>query len=134
MLRQSGFAVAAMVAGLAVLAAACAGVFAWTKAEEVGRVRAELAAARQEADKSRTDARKAAQESAGSAKQAAEMKVAVERLTSERESVRATIENAQATGIQLRAELDLAKQQVSYLSARSSKDVVRGMPRQLEAK
>ena len=134
MLRQSGVAAVAIVAGLAVLAAVGAGVFAWSKAEEVDRVRGELAAARQEADKSRAEARKVARESASAAKQAADMKVAVDRLTSERDAVRTTLENAQATGVQLRTELDLAKQQVSYLSARASKDVVRGMPRQPGAK
>jgi uncharacterized protein (DUF3084 family) len=134
MLRQSGVAAAAIVAGLAVLAAVGAGVFAWSTAEEVERVRGELAAARQEADKSRTEARKAAQDLASAAKQAADMKVALDRLTLERDAVRTTMENAQASGVQLRTELDLAKEQVSYLSARASKDVVRGMPRQPGAK
>ena len=134
MLRQSGVAAVAIVAGLAVLAAVGAGVYAWSKAEELDRVRGELAAARQEADRSRAEAGKVARESASAAKQAADMKVALDRLTSERDAVRTTMENAQAAGVQLRHELDIAKQQVSYFSARASKDVVRGMPRSPGAK
>jgi hypothetical protein len=43
--------------------------------------------------------------------------------------VRTSLETAQAAGEQLRADLALAKEQISYLSARASKDVVRGMPK-----
>ena len=134
MLRQSGVAAAAIVAGLAVLAAVGAGVFAWSKMDEADRARGEYATAKQDADKARSDARKVAQESASVAKQAAEMKLAADRAASERDALRTTVENAQASVAQLRHELDIAKQQVSYLSARASKDVVRGMPRQPGAK
>jgi hypothetical protein len=55
--------------------------------------------------------------------------VATERLVAERDAVRTSLETAQAAGDQMRSELALAKDQVSYLSARSPKEVVRGMPK-----
>jgi len=119
----------AVVAGLAVLAALGAGFFAWQKASEADRLRSELTIARGNLDKARADVKKAAQDVAAAAKEAKELKVATERLTAERDSVRSSLETAQASGEQLRGELALAKDQVSYLSARSSKDVVRGMPK-----
>ena len=118
-----------VVAGLAVLAALGAGFFAWQKASEADRLRSELTIARSNLDKARADVKKAAQDVAAAAKEAKELKVATERLTAERDSVRSSLETAQAAGEQLRGELALAKDQVSYLSARSSKDVVRGMPK-----
>ena len=119
----------AVVAGLAVLAALGAGFFAWQKASEADRLRSELTIARGNLDKARADVKKAAQDVAAAAKEAKELKVATERLTAERDSVRSSLETAQAAGDQLRGELALAKDQVSYLSARSPKDVVRGMPK-----
>jgi hypothetical protein len=44
------------------------------------------------------------------------------------------LENEQATGVRLRAEAALAREQISYLSARAPKDVVKGMPRTAPAK
>ena len=119
----------AVVAGVAVLAALGAGFFAWQKADEAGRLRSQLAAARSDLDKARADVKKAAQEVAAASKEAKELKVSTERLASERDTVRTSLETAQAAGERLRAELALAKDQVSYLSARTSKDVVRGMPK-----
>ena len=129
MQKQAGMSVVAVVAGVAVLVALGAGVFAWQKADESGRLRSQLASARSDLDKARADLKKAAQDVATTSKEAKELKVATERLTSERDTVRTSLETAQASGEQLRAELALVKDQVSYLSARTSKDVVRGMPK-----
>jgi uncharacterized protein (DUF3084 family) len=128
MQRQTGVSAVAVVAGIAVLAVAGVGFVAWQKAGEADRLQSELAIARSGLDKARADVKKAAQDVAAAAKESKELKVATERLTAERDAVRTSLETAQANGEQLRGELALAKDQVSYLSARSSKDVVRGMP------
>ena len=127
MRKQGGNTAIVAVIALAVVGAA--GFFAWTKMSEVDRLRSELADTRGERDKARADLRKAAQDVASASKEAKELKVMTERLASERDTVRAAMENQQAAGERMRAELQLAKDQVSYLSARSSKDIVRGMPR-----
>jgi uncharacterized protein (DUF3084 family) len=88
----------------------------------------ELQSVRSELDKARLDVKKAAQEVANAGKEVSQLKVAGERLVAERDAVRTSLETAQASGEQLRADLQLAKDQVSYLSARSPKEVVRGMP------
>jgi uncharacterized protein (DUF3084 family) len=129
MQRQAGVSTIALAAGLAVAAALGAGFFAWQKTEEAGRLRSELTRTRSDLDKARADVKKAAQDVAAASKEAKELKVATERLTAERDTVRSSMEAEQATGVRLRAELSLAKDQVSYLSARSPKDVVRGMPK-----
>jgi len=129
MRRDSGISVVAVVAVLAVLAAGGAGYFAWRNMAQLDRLQSELDTTRSGLDKARADLRKAAQDVAAASKEAKDLKVATERLSGERDAVRASMENEQATGVRLRAELALAKDQVSYLSARSSKDVVRGMPR-----
>jgi hypothetical protein len=134
MRNQSGVSTVAVVAGIAVLAVAAASFFAWQKTTEADRAKAEAAVARAELDKARADARKAEQGAAAAAKEASQAKVASERLLSERDAVRTQLETALATGEQWRAELAVAKDQVSYLSARSSKDVVRGMPKSASAK
>jgi uncharacterized protein (DUF3084 family) len=119
----------AAVAGIAALAALGAGFFAWQKTSEADRVRSELTIARRDLDKARVDVKKAAQDVAAAAKEAKDLKVATERLVAERDAVRASLETAQAAGDQMRGELALVKDQVSYLSARSPKEVVRGMPK-----
>ena len=122
------------VAALAGMLALGAGFFAWQKTSEAGRLRSELTAVRSEMDKARFDAKKHAQELAAAAKEQSAHKVTAERLTAERDSVRASMETEQATGVQLRAELALAKDQISYLSARTPKEVVRGMPKSTSAR
>ena len=129
MKRQSGVSVVTMVAALAVVAALGAGFFAWRSMAQLGDLQSELNATRSGLDKARGDLRKATQELAAASKDATNLKVAADRLTMEREAVRATIENEQAAGVRLRAELELAKDQISYLSARSTKEIVRGMPK-----
>jgi hypothetical protein len=127
--KQSGMSAVATAVVVAALAAVGAGLFAWQKMGEADRLRRELDTAWGEVNKARLDLRKAAQDLAAAAKQAGELKVAAERLSAERDAVRASMETEQAAGVSLRAELALAKEQVSYLSARTSKDVVRGMPK-----
>ena len=129
MRKQRGIAAINVVVGIAVLAALGAGFFGWQKMDEADRVRNQLSAARSDLDKARADLKKAAQEVAAAANEAKALKVTTERLTSERDTVRTSMETEQANGVRLREELALAKDQVSYLSARSSKDVVRGMPK-----
>ena len=129
MQKQSGVSVVILVAVLAVIAAAGAGFFAWRNMAQLDQLQSELNATRSGLDKARGDLKKAAQDLAAASKDAKDLKVAADRLTMERDAVRATIENEQASGVRLRAELELAKDQISYLSARSSKEVVRGMPK-----
>jgi septal ring factor EnvC (AmiA/AmiB activator) len=118
-----------MVAALAVVAALGAGFFGWRNMAQVDQLQSELNATKSALDKARGDLKKATQDLAAATKDATNLKVATDRLTMERDAVRATIENEQATGVRLRAELELAKDQISYLSARSSKEIVRGMPK-----
>ena len=118
-----------MVAALAVVAALGAGFFAWRNMAQLGELQSELNATKSGLDKARGDLRTATQELAAASKDATNLKVAADRLTMERDAVRATIENEQAAGVRLRAELELAKDQISYLSARSTKEIVRGMPK-----
>jgi chromosome segregation ATPase len=127
--RQAGVAAVNVVAGIAVLAVAGAAFFAWQKTSEADRLRSELTIARRDLDKARGDVKKAAQDVAAAAKEVKDLKVAAERLVAERDAVRTSLETAQAAGDQMRGELALAKDQVSYLSARSPKEVVRGMPK-----
>ena len=129
MQRQAGIAAINVVVGIAVLAALGGGFFGWQKMDEAGRLRNQLTNTRNDLDKARADLKKAAQDVALAAKEAKELKVATERLTSERDTVRTSMETEQANGVRLREELAIAKDQVSYLSARTSKDVVRGMPK-----
>lgn len=129
MQRQSGVSVVTMVAALAVVAALGAGFFGWRSMAQLGDLQSELNATKSGLEKARGDLRKATQDLAVATKDVTNLKVAADRLTMERDAVRATIENEQATGVRLRAELDLAKDQISYLSARSTKEIVRGMPK-----
>lgn len=129
MRSESGVSVVAVVAMVAVLAAAGAGYFAWSNMARLDRLQSELETTRSGLEKARADLRKASQDVAAATKDARDLKVATERLTGERDAVRTSMENEQATGVRLRAELALAKDQISYFSARSSKDVVRGMPK-----
>jgi len=129
MQRESGISAVAIVAVLAVLAAGAAGFFAWRTTAELNQLQSELNATRSGLDKARADLKKAAQEMAVVAKEAKESKAMVDRLTTERDAVRVSMENSQANGERMRAELELAKSQISYFSARASKDVVRGMPK-----
>jgi type II secretory pathway pseudopilin PulG len=127
--RESGISLVAIVVVVAVLAAGGTAFFAWRNTAQLDRMQSELDIARSGLDKARAELRKAGLDLAAATKEAKDLKVATERLTGERDAVRTSMENEQATGVRLRAELALAKEQVSYLSARSSKDVVRGMPR-----
>ena len=129
MRRQSGVSVVVVVAALAVLAAAGAGFLAWESTSQLNRLQGELDAAKGGLNKALADRKTAVQDLAVASKEAKDLKVAVERLTTERDGVRASMENAQADGERRRAELALAREQISYLSARSSKDIVRGMPK-----
>lgn len=134
MRAESGVSVITLVAGLAVIAAAGAGYFAWESTAQLGRVQNELEATKNSLNKLRIDTKQATQDLAVASKDAKELKIATDRLTGERDAVRKSLENEQAAGVQLRADLELAKLQVSYLSARTSKDVVRGMPKTVAAK
>ena len=125
---ESGISSIGAVAVVAGLLALGAGFYGWQKTSEADRLRSELTAVRSEMDRARFEMKKHAQELAAAAKEQSALKVAAERLTAERDAVRASMETEQATGVQLRAELALAKDQISYLSARTSKEVVRGMP------
>jgi uncharacterized protein HemX len=129
MRRQSGVSVVVVVAALAVLAAGGAGYLAWQNKTELERLQADFTTTKSSLDKARVDLRKATQEAAAASKDAKELKAAADRLSAERDAVRTSMENSQANGDRLRAELALAKDQVSYLASRSSKDVVKGMPR-----
>lgn len=129
MQRESGISVVMVVALLAVLVAAGAGFFAWRNTAQIGQLQSELATTKTSLDKARAELRKTTQELAVASKEAKDLKVVTDRLILERDAVRVSMENEQAAGVRLRAELELAKDQISYFSARSSKDVVRGMPK-----
>lgn len=129
MRRQLGMSAVTVVAAVAVLATAGAGFFGWTKMMEAERMQGDLARARQDLEKARADLKKAAADVAAATKESTQLKITTEQLTAERDSVRKVMAEQQASGEQMRAELALAKQQISYLTARTSKDVVRGMPK-----
>jgi septal ring factor EnvC (AmiA/AmiB activator) len=129
MRRESGVSIVAMVAVLAVAAAAGAGFLAWRSTTQLDRVQNDLSATQSNLEKARSEVRKVQQELATASNQAKELKVVADRLTAERDGVRASIENEQATGVRLRAELELAKDQINYLASRSTKEIVRGMPK-----
>ena len=126
--KQGGVAAVGVVLILAIVVAGGAGIFAWQKMADSDRYQAEARTLRGELEKARADLRKATADAANATKEASQLKIASERLTAERDAVRNTMAAEQATGEQLRAELALAKNQVSYLTARSPKEVVRGMP------
>lgn len=126
--KQAGVSAVAVVLILAIVVAGGAGIFAWQKMSDSDRFQSEARTLRGELEKARADLRKATADAANATKEASQLKIASERLTAERDAVRNTMATEQATGEQLRAELALAKNQVSYLTARTSKDVVRGMP------
>ena len=127
--RQSGISVVIVVAALAVLVAVGAGFFAWRNAAQLDNLQTDLNATKSNLDKARAELRKVSQELATASKDATNLKVAADRLTIERDAVRVAMENEQSTGVRLRSELELAKEQVSYLASRSTKEIVRGMPK-----
>ena len=127
--KQKGMSTVGIVVGVAVVVVLGAGFFAWQKSMEADRLMSELTRTRQDLDKARADAKKAAVEVAAAAKETGMLKVTTERLSAERDAVRKAMEDQQAAGVQMREELALAKEQISYLTARTSKDVVRGMPK-----
>lgn len=131
MYRESGVSAVVVVAALAVLAVLGAGYVVWQNTAQIDRLHSELEATKSGLAKTRTELKQAAQDAAAATKEAKDLKVVTERLTGERDAVRISMENEQATGVRMRAELALAKEQISYLSARLSKDVVRGMPKTL---
>ena len=118
-----------LVAAVAVVVAVGAGFFALRNMAQLDQLESELNATKTSLDKARGELKKATQDLAATTKEAMNLKLAADRLTMERDAVRATIENEQAAGVRLRAELELAKDQISYLSARSTKEIVRGMPK-----
>ena len=129
MRRQKGMSAVGAVAGVAVVVALGAGFFAFQKGMEADRLMGDLTRTRADLEKARTDLKKAAADVANANKETSQLKIATEQLTAERDSVRKVMVEQQATGEQMRADLALAKEQISYLSARTSKDVVRGMPK-----
>ena len=133
MRRESGVSTVALAGAFALLVAGGAGFLVWQSTGQAGRLQTELDATKGGLNKARAELRQATQDLAGASKEAKDLKLATERLTAERDAVRTALENEQAAGVRLRAELALAKDQVSYLSARSPKDVVKGMPRTVSA-
>ena len=129
--RQSGITAVSLVAGIAVLAVAGVGFVAWRNYDQVHDLRIELNSTKLSLEKARGELKKASSDFATASKELTQLKVTSERAVAERDAVRKTMESEQATGVQLRAELQLAKEQLSYLTARTSKDVVRGMPTRL---
>ena len=127
--RQAGIAILPIVTVIAVLAAAGAGFVAWQKMSELDRLQGEFANVKLGFDKVRVDLRKAAQDSAVATKELTELRIAVDQLRAERDAVRTSLETEQSAGVRLRADLALAKEQVSYLSARAQPGAVKGMPR-----
>lgn len=127
--RQSGFSTAGIVAVVAILGAGAGGFFAWQQANEASKAQIELAGMKAGFDKARNELRKAQQDLNALTKDLTELKIASDHMRAERDAVRAVLETEQAVGVRLRAETALAKEQVSYLSARSSPSVVRGLPR-----
>jgi hypothetical protein len=119
---------AAVLAVVALVAAGGAGFIAWQQAREVDRVQVELNNTKLGLDKARVDLRKAQQDAAAATKEAAELKISTDQMRADRDSVRTAMENEQAAGVRLRADLALAKEQVSYFSSRAPQ-LVRGMPR-----
>jgi len=133
MRRESGVSTVALAGAFALLVAVGAGFLVWQSTEQAGRLQGELDTAKRGLNKVGADLRQATQDLGVAAKDAKELKLANERLTTERDAVRIALEKEQAAGVNLRAELALAKEQVSYLSARTPKEVVRGMPRTVSA-
>jgi len=131
MQRQSGITAVGMVAAIAVLAVAGVGFVAWRQYDQAHDLRIELNSTKMGLEKARADLKKATSDFAAASKELSNLKVDSERAFAERDAVRKTMESEQNTGVQLRAELQLAKEQLSYLTARTSKDVVRGMPKSL---
>jgi chromosome segregation ATPase len=127
--RQSGISVVILVAALAGVIAVGAGFFAWRSTAQLDNVQTDLNATKANLDKARAEVRRISQELAAASKDATNLKVAADRLTIERDAVRVAMENEQSTGVRLRSELELAKEQVSYLASRSTKEIVRGMPK-----
>lgn len=121
----------AIVALIALLVAAGGGFgfLAWQKTSEFERAQADLASAKAGFDKARLDLRKALQESAALGKEVTELKLTADQMRAERDSVRSFMVTEQSAGVRLRAELALAKEQVSYLSARAPASAVKGMPK-----
>jgi chromosome segregation ATPase len=127
--RQSGISVLILVAALAGVIAVGAGFFAWRSAAQIDQLQSELNTTKSNLDKARAEVRKMSQDLATASKDATALKVAFDRLNIERDAVRVAMENEQATGVRLRSELELAQDQVSYLASRSTKEIVRGMPK-----
>jgi uncharacterized protein (DUF3084 family) len=131
MQRQSGITAVGVVAAVAVLAVAGVGFVAWRQYDQAHDLRIELNSTKMGLEKARADLKKATADFAAASKELSNLKVDSERAFAERDAVRKTMESEQANGVQIRAELQLAKEQLSYLTARTSKDVVRGMPKSL---
>ena len=118
----------AIVAIFALFAAAGGGFLAWQKMGDVDHLQADLNTTKSGLDKARADLRKAQQDAAALTKEVTELKISTDQMRAERDSVRSVIETEQTAGVRLRAELALAKEQVSYFSSRAPA-LVRGMPR-----
>jgi hypothetical protein len=132
--RQAGVSKVALVAAVAVLAVGGAGFLAWQSMQQADSLRSELNKTESDFAKARAALRQAGQDLAVASKEAKDLKVVVDRLTAERDTVRVSMENEQATGVRLRAELELAREQVSYLASRSTKEIVKNMPKTVAAK
>lgn len=118
----------AIVAIFALFAAAGGGYLAWQKMSEVDHLQADLNNTKSGLDKARADLRKAQQDATALTKEVTELKISTDQMRAERDAVRTAMENEQAAGVRLRAELALAKEQVSYFSSRAPA-LVRGMPK-----
>lgn len=76
------------VAVIAMVAVAGVGFFTWQKIDEVEKLQAELMTTRIALHKARADLNKASRELAAASEEASQLKVAAERLSAERDSVR----------------------------------------------
>ena len=109
-----------VVLGIVVLAAAVGGYFGWQQHQELMRTKVDLAGAKAALEKASADANAAKTEAAAARKAVEDQKAEVQQAKNDAEAAGKFLEMEKAHSARLQQELTLAREQIAYISARSS--------------
>jgi len=105
---------------IVLLAAAGGGYFGWQQHQDLARIKGELATTKTALDKANADANEAKTEAAAARKAVEDQKAELQQAKMDVEAAGKFLEMEKAHSARLQQELTLAREQIAYISARSS--------------
>ncbi len=109
-----------VVLAIVVLAAAVGGYFGWQQHQELLRTKGELASTQATLEKASAEANAARTEAAAARKAVEDQKAELQQAKSDAEAAGKFLEMEKVHSARLQQELTLAREQIAYMSARSS--------------